>query len=88
MIPPCVLFILSVYKANPILKYNHIAIASQIVRDKVVKIEVPEWQDAFLIQCVLPDGYKIDYVRNATSPYFTIYKAGTTEQVPVIRNGS
>jgi hypothetical protein len=88
LLPVVGYFIMVQYKANPSVKYNHIAVAHEIVKDGVSRIEVPEWKDAFLIQSVLPAGYKIDYVRNATSPYFVIYKATGATKVLVIRKES
>ncbi|MCW3124116.1 MAG: hypothetical protein JWQ38_3608 [Flavipsychrobacter sp.] len=87
-LPVVALFLMFLAKGNPKVKYNHIAVAGEIVRDHVTKIEVPEWSDALLIQCVLPDGYKIDYVRNPLTTNFTLYKAGNEEQVPVIKINS
>ena len=86
MLPTALLFVLGQVNAAPLVKYNHIAIARQIVQDNVTKIEVPEWSDALLIQCALPQGYKIDYVRTPLTTNFTLYKAAGTEVVPVIKN--
>jgi hypothetical protein len=88
VLPACGLFVIAASKVKDNVEYNHIAIAKEIVRDKVSKIEIPTWDDAFLIQSVLPRGYKIDYVLNAASPYFTLYKAGGPEKVPLIRKNS
>lgn len=81
-----VLFTIGQVKSAPVVKYNHIAIARQIAEQHVTKIEVPEWSDALLIQCALPERYKIDYVRNPLTTNFTLYKAADTEVVPVIKN--
>lgn len=86
MLPAAVLFAFGQLNAAPAVKYNHIAIAKQIVQENVTKIEVPEWSDALLIQCVLPEGYKIDYVRNPLTTNFTLYKAAGAEVIPVIKN--
>jgi hypothetical protein len=56
-------------------------VAKEIVRDNVSKIEVPDWEDALLIQAVLPKGYKIDYVLRPASPYFALYKNGIVEKI-------
>jgi hypothetical protein len=85
IVPCCALFFLSL-RSQPVLKYNHIALAKQIENEKITKIEVPAWEDAFLIQSVLPGGFKIDYVLNQSSPYFTLYKWDTVEKVSIIRN--
>ena len=61
-------------------------IAAEIVSDKIGKIEVPTWRDAFLVQSVLPKGYKIDYFRNPESAYFTLYKSNGVEKIPVIKD--
>ena len=86
MLPTALLFVLGQVRAAPIVKYNHIAIARQIVQDNVTKIEVPEWSDALLIQCTLPEGYKIDYVRNPLTTNFTLYQATGSDVIPVIKN--
>ena len=89
ILPACVLFAIAARKVNTNVEYNHVAVAQEIMRDHVSKIEIPTWDDAFLLQSVLPRGYKIDYVLNAASPYFTLYKeGGTTEKVPSIRKNS
>ncbi len=85
MVPCCGLFMLAAKKRSTNVEYNHITVAQEIVRDHVDKIELPTWDDAFLLQSVLPNGYKIDYVLNVSSRYFTLYKAGTAVQVPLIR---
>lgn len=86
IIPSLTLFFLFLRKTQPIQKYNHIALAKQIENEKITKIEVPDWEDAFLIQAVLPRGYKIDYVLNKSSLYFTLYKANATEKVSIVRS--
>lgn len=83
-IPALVLFVKSVKNA-PVLKYNHFAIAKAITDGNISKIEVPEWRDAFLINSLLPRGYKIDYFCNPVSTDFTLYKANSEEKIPVIR---
>lgn len=83
-IPACALFVIAVKNDNPPVEYSHVAVADEIVKNKVVKIDVPSWRDAFLLQSVLPKGYKIDYFRSA-SPDFMLYTAGGTEKMPVIR---
>ncbi len=83
--PSFVLFIMNVKKNNPEVKYSHISIAKEIANEKVAKIEVPEWDDALLIQTMLPDDCKIDYVLNKSSAYFTLYKANTIEKVTIIK---
>ena len=85
LLPACGLFFLSAKKINTYVEYNHVAVAKEIVSDNVAKVEIPTWTDAFLLQSVLPRGYKIDYVLSPASPYFTLYKGGGTEQVPLIR---
>ena len=88
LVPSFALFFLFVYRAKPQVKYNHVAIAAEIANNNVSKIEVPEWDDALLIQCFLPKGYKIDYVKSSVSGYFTLYKAGGAEKIPVIRDNT
>ena len=85
LLPACVLFLLGVMSAKPNLAYNHVAVANEIVRDKVSKAGIQGWEDALLVQCFLPNGYKIDYVRDQAAPYFALYKTDTTEKIPVIK---
>jgi hypothetical protein len=75
-------------KNTPRHKYNHVAVAQEIITEKTLKIEVPEWEDALLIQCFLPKGYQLDYVLNPNVPNFTIYKANTTKKIPVVKDNS
>jgi len=83
--PSFLLFIINLKKNNPEVKYSHISIAKEIVNDKVARIEVPEWDDALLIQTMLPDDCKIDYVLNKSSAYFTLYKTNAIERVTIIK---
>jgi hypothetical protein len=57
------------------LSYNHINVAAEIVKNNVTEIEVPLWEDAYLIHSVLPANYKVDYVQNKLSTYFTLQSA-------------
>jgi hypothetical protein len=88
IVPAGVLFLLGVLSARPQPAYNHAAVANEIVQEKITKMEVPDWENALLIQCFLPGGYKLDYIRNPNSPYFTLYAADTTEKIPVIKKDS
>jgi len=85
LLPSCVLFAMSVKKNNAIVKYSHTAIAKEIEADKVTKIEVPEWDDALLIQSLLPDDCKVDYALNKSSANFILYKANAIEHVTIIK---
>ncbi len=85
LVPSCALFAVAARKKSTNAEYNHVAVAQEIVRDHVDKVEIPTWDDAFLLQSVLPNGYKIDCVLNVASPYFTLYKAGVAAQEPLIR---
>ena len=87
VVPVCLLFFLFYRKSTSVVKYNHIEVAAEIEQRYVTKIEVPSWDDAFLIQAVLPKGYKINYVLNKSSPYFTLYTPNE-EKVLVIRDNS
>jgi hypothetical protein len=88
LVPAVALSLVFNFKANPKVKYNHTLVARQIIKNNVRKIDVPEWKDAFLFQSILPEGYKIDYVVNPTSLYFTLYSTGAEEKVLVIRDES
>ncbi len=87
-IPACLLFFITAGKKTAKQKFNHIAVANQIVRDHVTKADVPEWQDALLLQCFLPEGYKINYTLNPSVPIFTLYKTDATVSVPVVKDNS
>lgn len=86
LLPAVGLFLLTLQKNNPQLTFNHVAVANQILRNNIATIEVPNWEDALLVQCFLPKEYKINYVVNPTSPNFTLHRGNTSETVPVIRN--
>jgi hypothetical protein len=86
VIPAFGLFFLTIRRYKPVVKYNHAAIAREIVNSNVKKMEVPEWHAALLVQCFLPKDYKIDYVLNPTLPNFTLFKDNGVETVPVIKN--
>ena len=85
LLPSMALFIIGIRNNKPDKQYNHIEVAKKITTGSVNKIEVQLWTDAFLIQCVLPVDYKIDYVRNKIAPYFTLYNAKGIQQIPVLR---
>lgn len=86
LLPSCILFAKTIANHNPIVKYNHAAIANKIVAGKINRIGVPEWHDALLVQCFLPKDYKADYVLTPTLPNFTLFNGTTVETVPVIKN--
>jgi hypothetical protein len=88
MLPSLGLSFIANLKTKPKFHYNYNFVAQKIVRDNVLKIEVPEWKDAFMFQSLLPEGYKIDYVLNPASLYFTLYNANTEEKVLVIKDNS
>jgi len=85
ILPALGLFFIAARKTRTVVEYSHIGVATKIVSDKVSKIEIPDWDDALLIQAVLPKGYKIDYVLRPASPYFALYKNGAVERVPLIK---
>ena len=69
------------------LPCNHITIASDILKNKSRKIEVPDRVDAVFINSLLPHGYKIDYLIKPGSNDLVIHNNdGTTETLPVLRN--
>ena len=84
MLPAVALFFIAARKTTTTAsEYPHIAVAEEIVHNNVSKVEIPEWDDALLIQAVLPRGYKIDYVLRPASPYFALYKNGAVVKVPL-----
>ncbi len=86
LLPSCSLFVFGLLSAKPVLAYNHVAVAQQIAHDGIDKAGVSDWEDALLLQCFLPNGYKINYVRDQTEPYFALYKTGGLERIPVIKH--
>ena len=72
-------------KNNTVVRYNHITIAQEIVSKNITNVELPEWEDAFLIQSFLPSGYDLDFTLNKTSPNFTLSNATIHEQFLVIK---
>ncbi len=86
ILPSVLLFVQWVKNTKPVQKYNFTDVAGIITASGYNKIEVPQWRDAFLINALLPDGYKIDYFRNPAATEFTVYKAEGITKIPVIRN--
>ncbi len=85
LVPSVALFFIAARSKNFAVEYSHTHIAVQIVHENISKIEIPDWDDALLLHALLPTGYKIDYVLNAASPYFALYKNGAVEKVPLER---
>lgn len=88
LFPAAFVSFMAAYKASPVVKYNHAAVANKIQKDKIQKIEVPAWEDALLIHSLLPTGYPIDYTRNRNVTYFTLFNGAIPEKIEVIRNNS
>ncbi len=84
LLPSVALYAVVVKSSNPVRVYNHSVVARQIVEGNIAQLGVPTWTDAFMVNCFLPMGYKIDYVRNEIDPNFTLYKDGKEERVPVL----
>lgn len=84
-IPSIVFFFVALVKYRPSEKYNHITIAKKIQEDKVDKVGIPDWTDAYLIQSFLPKGYKIVYTTDNTLNDFILFHGSSTEIIPVIR---
>jgi hypothetical protein len=85
MLPPVVLFARVVggrYK----VKYNHAMIARTITDNKLEKLVVPTWTDAFMVQSSLPKGFKLNYAIDTTLKDFVLIKADSVvKKVPIIR---
>lgn len=81
-------FLFGIVKYAPKEKFNHIAVAKKIEVDKVNKIVIPDWTDAYLIQSFLPTGYNIEYIIDNTSKDFTLFHGETIEKIAVIRINS
>jgi len=75
LLPSLGYYIISVKTHKARLSYNHISVAAEIVKNNVTEIEVPLWEDAYLIHSALPANYKVDYVQNKLSTYFTLQSA-------------
>jgi hypothetical protein len=83
---PCVtVYLLGIIKNKPELKYNHLAIAKTIVNNNIAQVEVPDWNEAFLVNGFMPAGYKVEYLLNRSSPDFVLHKASGIEKVPLVR---
>ncbi len=85
IVPSIILFGTWARKNKPVVKYSHPMVTSRISRESR-KIEVPQWRDAFIINALLPDGFKLDYFRNPAAADFTIYNPDGPLRIPVIRN--
>lgn len=72
LLPCSIYYVVAVRARVARLSYNHMQVAAAIIKNKVAEIEVPEWSDAYLIHSVMPADYKVDYVRNKLSTYFTL----------------
>jgi hypothetical protein len=86
ILPSFVFFGRSVFRESTNIHYNHPAIAAVIEKNKLTRVGVPEWQDAFLLQSLLPQGYKIDYFRSTKGKFFILYKQTGTELIPAIKD--
>lgn len=85
LVPVITLFAMGMARSKAEVKYNHIAIASQIVNGHITRISVPEWRDAMLIHSFLPKGYNLTYFRTMGAGVFTLYTDAGPLQVPVTR---
>lgn len=84
-LPPVVLFA-KVVGGRYKVKYNHMMIARTITENKLEKLVVPTWTDAFMVQSSLPKGYKLNYAIDTTSKDFVLIKADSiVKKVPIIR---
>ena len=86
VLPSLAFFAKSVFKESLNVHYNHPSIAAQIVKNNLNRVGVPDWQDAFLLQSLLPQGYKIDYFRSTKGDFFILYKQTGTELIPAIKD--
>ena len=83
---PCVaVCVIGNIKNKPKIAYNHLAIAKSIVKDKVMQVEVPAWNEAFLVSGFMPADYKVEYLLNSTSNDFVLHKSSGIEKIPLIR---
>ena len=66
--------------------YNHYLIAEKIVKDHVTRVSVPDWDDALLLNCFLPNDYLVTYALHTDKQTFILTHDNTTEEVPVLHN--
>jgi hypothetical protein len=86
IIIPCVLvYMVGMLKNKPTVSYNHTAIAKEIANNSVTVIEVPGWNEAFLVSGFMPKGYKVEYRLNAASGDFILHKQSGIDKIPLIR---
>lgn len=71
VLPAAALFLSGFKNKNERRDYNHVATATEIVKGNLNRLEVSQWEDALLVQCLLPKGYKIDFIRNPVAPALT-----------------
>ena len=88
IVPSVFLFTKGIIHPPATVNYNHMAVAREIVRSNITRIEVPSWDDALLVQSFLPANSNVTFVLNTTGQNFIIYKGNTTEVIPVIRHDS
>lgn len=71
---------------NPkvVVKYNHFAVAEQLMKADVHEVTLPSWRDAWLIQCRLTNKYPMKYFKNPQSSYFAFQIGTTPQKVAVI----
>jgi hypothetical protein len=81
-----VFFARSAFSENINVHYNHPAIAALIEKNDLTTVGVPDWEDALLLQSLLPQGYKIDYFRSTKGKFFILYQQTGTELIPAIKD--
>ncbi len=72
LLPELALFIAGV-NGTVHANYSHTVAAKAIEKENIRKVEVPAWEDALLLQCLLPGSYKIDYFRKPGSSNFELF---------------
>ena len=88
LLPGLFLFSINFRNARPATDYNHIAVARAIVNEKATRIIVPKWDDALLLQSLLPAGYKIKYYRNPKATDFRFINERGEERVFFLKSGA
>ncbi len=88
VIPCLALLAMGAIKRKTHVKYNHLEVAGKISNEKINKITVPDWTDAFLLQSFLPSGYKIEYKIDSASTNFVLFHENKTDTIKVIRINS
>ena len=85
LLPCLIIFALGIVKDKPTLAYNHVTIANIIIDKNITRVEVPAWNEAFLVNGFVPASRNVEYVLNTSSNDFILHSQGGEERVPLLR---